>query len=273
MSDLQNGPVRKRRLAASALAQVAESRSLGEVAVERLREHLVDEQDRLVWQFCIAAIMKDDTDAGAQLALLATNSTWPDVRRLGCEYIARHPRPAYAHWLIPLFGDSSRNVQYLAVDAAGRCRNPSILYGGASENPALSQPGLKSLLTSSDRELRFRTAVALTLLGDTAGEDELLRLVYEPNIELRTQAVRAMAETGRTRFRRHLANAAWTEDNDRVRHVMLEGLLQLTPQSERPPALSKAKNDDARAEAWATWSQGHASTAPTTDGPGPTFRR
>jgi HEAT repeat protein len=250
---LVDSDVRIRRRAAASLARESEKLSLSSTTLRELRTILVHEQDRLVWQYVMKAAKRDATEEGAQLALLAINSTWPDIRRLGCEYILLHPRQEYALWLIPLFYDDHLDVQYVAVEAAGKCRNPGVLRKPPQSGDLLTPGGLRSLLASSDRELRFRTAVALTLLGDVAGEEELLRMSYEPNAKIRTQAVQAMAETGRTRFRDHLIRTAWTEKNDLVRRAIFKSLETLTPRDERPVGLDQAKNDYGRAEQWIAW--------------------
>jgi hypothetical protein len=235
--------------------------SLSSTTLQELRPLLIHEQDRLVWQYVMKAVTRDATDEGAQLALLAISSTWPDIRRLGCQYVLLHPRQEYALWLIPLFHDDRRDVQYLAVEAAGKCRNPGVLKTPLQSGRPSEPGGLRSLLSSSDRELRFRTAIALTLLGDAAGEEELLRMSYERIARIRSQAFRAMAETGRTRFRDHLIRTAHTEGNDAVRRTILESLETLTPRDEQPVDLHQAKSDLARVEQWVAWRQKRLTSA------------
>src|SRR5690606_30220845 len=133
---------------------IGQNASLSRAMVSRLSMLVKTEQDSLVWRSAMQAIFQDAADEAAQTALLALNSQWPDVRILGCQYVGHHGRRDQAHWLLPLFRDSSRTVQVAAIAAAGLCRNPTVLDGLAESPGQPALPGLRSLLAESQGQLR-----------------------------------------------------------------------------------------------------------------------
>lgn len=251
LRDLASAEVFDRRRGAQKLAECAAAASLDPDTLRKLREALAHEQDWLTWRFAMESIFPDASDDAAAIALLAINHVWPDIRLLGCEYYRRHPHPEAAHGLRPLLDDGDRNVRRAAIDAAGRCGNAAVIDD--YHPPAAKSPvrGLRSLLRDGDRQTRFAAAVALSRLGNEEGLAELSRLAHDDSPAARIEAVRAMAETGRTRFRRPLVALGWTERNERVRRAILEALNELTPPADRPDELAQARDDAARMEAWA----------------------
>ncbi len=263
---LESEDVNQRRRAAQELAVLGEQVSLSPAATRRLHDLLAREQDELVWRLAMQAVLPDDTEQAAQIALLAVNHTWPDIRRLGCRYVQRHPHPQYALWLLPLLSDTNRRVQLEAVRALGRCRNPVALDGlPASRSDAAggrAVRGLRDLLTSPDRSLRMAVAVSMAELGDEQGAEELIRLSYDKDPNVRIEVIRAMAQTGRTRFVEHLVRLAWTERHAIVKREILAALEQLVPPENRPPSLAQARTDQQRVEAWVEWWQERPAGAP-----------
>ncbi|HID21861.1 MAG TPA: hypothetical protein EYP14_05600 [Planctomycetaceae bacterium] len=258
LRNLSSPEVAVRRRAAQKLASLGQARSLTPFMVRRLRDLLAQEQDSLVWRFAMQAIMRDDNDEAAQLALLAVNHAWPDIRLLGCRYIARHGRPQYARWLLPLLHDANREVQLEAVRAAGLCRNPIVLDGlpHPDSSEAIASGGLRSLLNHQDARIRLATAVSMSRLGDDQGMQELTRLSYHSDAQLRIEVIRAIGRTGRARFIEHLVRLAWTEKHPAVKRAILRSLEELTPTEELPRELATATNDDDRIYAWVAWWQG-----------------
>ncbi|NOX54669.1 MAG: hypothetical protein GXP27_09565 [Planctomycetes bacterium] len=266
LRDLSSPEVEVRRRAAQKLASLGQTRSLTPLMVRRLRELLAQEQDGLVWRFAMQAILPDDNNEAAQVALQAINHTWPDIRLLGCRYIARHGHPQHARWLLPLLHDANREVQLQAAKAAGLCRNPIVLdgVGDHSRESTAGSGGLRSLLNHQDARIRLAAAVSMSQLGDDQGIQELTRLSYHADPQVRVQVIREIGRTGRARFIEHLVRLAWTEKHPAVKRAILRSLEELTPAEELPPELATATTDDDRIYAWVAWWQGRlASKQPT----------
>lgn len=244
--------VTARRAAARQLKQQAERATLSTLIVMRLRERLAHEQDRLVWQDCMDAVLDDASDEAAELALLALNHTWPDLRLLGCRHVARHRRSAQAVWLLPLLRDSNRQVQIAAVEALGLCRN-RVALEGLSRDDGEPLPGLRPLLMHSDRDLRFAVVVSMCRLGDEQAMQELIRMGYDPNPQFRRQVVVAMGDIGQSRFIAPLIELAWTETSDAVRLAILQSLEQLVPAGSRPEGLAEQSRIGEKVRLWVEW--------------------
>ncbi|WP_197995371.1 HEAT repeat domain-containing protein [Gimesia algae] len=256
LNQLTSPHITDRREAAQQLFVSSQNISLNPVVVSRLRKLMTHEQDRLVWRIVMSSVEKDNYDEAAQLALLAINHNWPDIRILGCEYFGSHGLPQYANWLLPLLDDKNHTVQLAAIRAIGQCHNPIAISGtqkpGQSQNSA---PSLRSLLTHSNRRVRFETVVALSRLGDSAGMQELLRLSNDTQIAMRKEAVREMGHSGQTRFVEPLIQMAWTERNNSTLKEILNSLDQLVPDSEQPANLTPQQDQSDQAKSWMNWWQ------------------
>ena len=204
----------------------------------------------------MSAVEKDNYDEAAQLALLAINHNWPDIRILGCEYFGSHGLPQYANWLLPLLDDKNHTVQLAAIRAIGKCHNPIAISGiqkpGESQNPS---PSLRSLLTHSNRRVRFETVVALSRLGDFAGMQELLRISNDTQVAMKNEAVQEMGNSGQTRFVEPLIQMAWTERNNSTLKEILNSLDKLVPDSEQPADLNPQQDRSDQAKIWMNWWQ------------------
>ena len=251
--DLRSENVFTRREAARRLAMASANASLPNMLVKQMAVVLAHEQDRQVWQSVIQAVNPDATDEAAQLALLAINQTWPDIRILGCGYIQRHPQPEYAGWVLPLLGDENRDVQLAAVEAAGRCRNHVALNGRRDESGAFTQPGLRSLLTCANERLQFAAAVAMSRLGDEQGMQELIRLSYHTDTLIRERALREMGQTGQMRFVDHLISVGWTETNPTLKRTILSSLENLVDKQHQPTAIHADSSYNEKIAAWVQW--------------------
>ena len=188
-----------------------------------------------------------------QIANLALEHSSEVVRQLGCEYLARHGRPAHALWLLGLLEDRDRSVQLAAIRALGNCGNQSAIRGLKPATAGQSSPNLHSLLTSSDQEVRFAAAVSLCRLGAAEGMHEMIRLSYQPNPSIRERAVKEMGLSGQTRFVEHLVTLGWTERNEQVRQGILGALERLVPPENRPPAVGGTTSWDAKIRCWVQW--------------------
>jgi HEAT repeat protein len=251
--DLQNPEVNIRRRGAKSLADRGRAVTLSRPVLLRLREVLAHESDDTVWRSAMAAIASDATDECAEIADLAIQHRSAVVRQLGCEYLDHHGRPPHAEWLLGLLEDRDRSVQLAAIRALGNCGNQIAVRGRKPPDGPQRAPNLRSLLTSSDQEIRFAAAVSLCRLGAGEGMQELVRLSYHPNPSIREQAVKEMGLSGQTRFVRHLVTLGWTEKNDQVRHAILMALDRLVPPENRPAAVGGLTAWDAKIKCWVEW--------------------
>lgn len=270
LNEMEYPDLQRKRRGARQLREAAAAGSLSRLVVRRLLLHLDSRQDVLIWHDAMTAVMHDATDDHAQVALRALNDERADIRFLGCEYVRRHPRPQYANWLqqLQLFGDPDQRVRLAAVKAAGLCGNPSVLQeragnGNSSDtepNTATRNPGLHSLLTHSNADLRIAAVIAMAHLGDRLGMQELSRLSWSAEPRIRMQAIQAMGETESTWFIEPLIRRGWTERHIDVRRAILNSLDQLTLPGKRPANLVDENGYDAKIKKWHEWwESGHRS--------------
>ncbi len=275
LRNLERTNVHARRQAAQKLAAIGAESTLRPNVVRQMRESLEKEQDQLVWRFAMSAVMPDFTSESAELALLAVNHNWADIRILGCQFIGRHRQPRTANWLLPLFHDTSKSVRLAAITAAGRCNNPIVIDGlpgeinqppknpndspsnreSAPALPAIALTGLRTLQTESDEQIRFAAVVAMSWLGDAQGMQELSRLSYHDDPKIRAEVVEQMAQTGRSRFVEQLIRIAWTESHHVVQRGILRGLNQLVTPQNRPSGLAAQTTYDDKVQLWIGWWQ------------------
>jgi HEAT repeat protein len=213
------------------------------------------EQDEPVWRGVMSAIMGDANEESAQVALLAINHRWPDIRVLGCQYVARHGRPEQGPWLLPLLNDTDPRVKLAAIEAAGRCHNPALIEGVPHPDQAGHPQGLVPLLADPDPRLRTATAISLSQLGDPRGMQELVRMSYHESPAVREQFVRHMGASGRTRFVEHLIRMGHTEQNPNVQRSILASLEQLVPGDARPRNLAETASLNEQLTQWVAWWQ------------------
>ncbi|MFO1020984.1 MAG: HEAT repeat domain-containing protein [Planctomycetales bacterium] len=248
LHDLRQADISVRRKGAERLYQEGSKVSLSRMATLRLQHLLTHEQDSMVWRFCMLAVAQDGSPEALQIAQLAVNSSWPDIRVLGCDYIAKHGTAEQALWIRGLFADKNTNVQAAAVRAAIHCRNPIVL----ADSPD-GQPGLKRVLTTAGPEIRVQVACCLCLFGDDQGYQELMRLSQNGDWMVRLQVVRGMAASGQTRFVASLINLGWTERHPSVRLGILQALDALVPETQRPSGLASTTGVDQKLTLWAAW--------------------
>ncbi len=253
LAELESDDAARRRLAASDLRTLAEGRSLSPHAIRVLRDHLKHEADGLVWRAALGAVLPDSSRGIAELIAWAANHPDDGIRKLACEYAARHRRPAFADWLLPLIHDSQQSVQLAAIEAAGLCRNRIVIDGVPGSNPEEKLPGLRALLADRELAVSVAAAIAMSRLGDPQGHDELIRLSHHPDYRIRIQVVEAMGTGGQTRFLEPLVSIGWTAKDDRVKQVVLKSLEQLVPAEKHPPALGNMASTDGKIKLWAEW--------------------
>ena len=256
LAQLDERDVSRRRPAARQLAQSAVEQPLSPFLLERLHRRLLREQDQLVWQSCMDAVSREGHPAAAQIALVALHSTWPDVRRLGLDYIAKHPSSESAVWLLPLLRDPQRSVRLTAIAAAGRCGNPVVVDGLPASGETPAQPGLRPLLMDSDAELRWAALVVMAVYRDESACQELIRQSFDTSAAIREQAVRAMGQAGQPRFVEPLLKMLWTEPAMTVKLAILSSLEALVPvenQPRSPTGLAAPPSIDDKIRSWTAW--------------------
>lgn len=274
---LSQADVELRRRAAQELAQWATDRTLPVSVVRALPQIMAHEQDRLVWRNLMRSVMQDASPETEPLVLLALQHTWPDVRVLGCEYLARHGQFAQGTWVAPLLEDGNPSVLLAAVQAAGACGNPIVLdgvrlasgeveattpraagtgvslaAGGAKAGQAEGSRsrGLRRLMRESQGQLKLNVVAAMSRLGDDEGQRELIRMSYDGPPQQRLAVIKEMAATGHSRFASALLRMAWTETNPHVQAAALDAIAQIVPPNEHPPGLGKAKTASERISLW-----------------------
>lgn len=254
--DLESTEVHHRRRGARALLVSTEQAPLTAGLLQRLREILTYEQDQQVWQSCLAALQPDAHADAGPIVLLAIHQQWPDIRRLGLDVVTRHPTPEAALWLLPLLTDSQRTVRLAAVRAIAACGNPIAIDGLPEAQGTPAVPGLRSLMTDNDEELRQTAIVAAATLHDERALQELIRLSQDPRPATREFAAQAMSRTGQPRYIDTLIRMAWTETADPVKLSILKSLDGLVSEDRRPQELSglvaNASIDD-KIKVWARW--------------------
>ena len=253
MTQLESRNVSERRAGAQLLSRTAETASLPGWLVRRLEPALAYEQDQLVWRYIMSAIQREDSPEAAQIALLAINHSWPDIRVLGCEYVAAHGRHEAGAWLLPLFADSNSAVQLAAIRAAAQCGNPVVLDGpGGADAPR----GVRNWLNSPQTALRLEVAACMSRFGDQQAMQELIRLGLDENWLVRQRAIQEMGASGQTRFIEALIRVGWTESSIAVQRTTLDSLARLVPEAERPPNLDAVQTPHKSLELWAAaWEQ------------------
>ncbi|HUQ70407.1 MAG TPA: HEAT repeat domain-containing protein [Planctomycetaceae bacterium] len=258
---LESTDVIRRRRAAAELRAIAERASLSSCLLRRLSLRMAAEQDRQVWQDVLAGLLPDAIPEAAQIALVALNSPWPDIRQFACDYFERHPQPEYAAWLLPRLQDPDRQLRLRTIRLLGQCGNPTALDGYQDDEQAF---GLRKLLTDSDQQLRWEAVLAMSLLGDAQAAQELIRQSYDPHPRQREVAVTAMGQTGQSRFIEHLLRRSWTENDRAVQAALLRSLDQLVPMSDRPGLAPESSISDKITE-WARWWEARQPKLSTTD--------
>lgn len=270
--ELESPDIQQRRAAARRLRQQAVEQPLTPEFVRCLGEVLTREQDQLVWQACLASVQADGHDAAGQLALLALNHSWPDLRRMGAEHFLRHPAPEAIPALMPLLQDPQPSVQLAAVRALGAAGNPWAITGFPTGEGTGISVGLRSLMHSRHDEVRWAALTALASLRDETAVVELLRLIQDSQPPVRMRAVQAMGRSGYGRFIEPLIRLSWTESSDSVKREILEALSALVPDERQPTfpsGLVAAASIDDKIHGWVAWwdaSRPRSTASPRNDG-------
>jgi HEAT repeat protein len=215
LDQMRSSDVAVRRRAAEDLVALSRRQTLGPLALSRLAVVAEKESDSVVWRSVLGAIARDASEPSIRLACVAASHPTPEIRRMGCEYLADHPATTHASILLPALNDSHREVVGAAVRALGA--------GGGLED---HQP-LKRLLGSADESLRVEVATALARLGDPAGPAALERLAYSTDPVVRRQVAAAMGQVPDPAYKATLVRLL--DDQYSIRLAAVDSLSKVAP--------------------------------------------
>ncbi len=261
LSELNDTDVVARRMAADKLVTAARGRTLPGPILQRLARTMSTEQDPLVFRSVLRAVADDSTEDARQVAKTALHSPWDDIRLAGIEYVARHRLAEAAAWLLPILDSPNAAPRRAAVIAAGLCGNPLVLDGTRDAQGEVVYGGLRPLLGTASSELRRDVVLAMARLGDATGIEELHRAAVDTDPMARAWAVRAMRESGQSRFVTELTRLLWVERDTRVRQEGLATLAALVPPDQHPRWPATATLDD-RIDAWVAWDRSRTQASP-----------
>lgn len=237
---LTSTDVNDRRRAADRLAELAKESPPRPLVTARIAQLGIAEDDGLVWRGLTEAVRSDTTEASTTLALAGLSHSSPEVRRMSCELLGRHPQPQHVAVLLTATGDPHVGTAATAVKALAQ---PGLLTDPAP---------LEFLLTSGDNNLRFEAARTLQINGYASGSAAFERLAHDIDPEIRRRAAAAMAETGDRAFQAVLVELL-SDSSLSVKKTAVDALVALigSDVSKRPneptPALSE------RVRLWQAW--------------------
>ena len=248
LEQLTSPDVHERRRAADRLAAAAREAPLRPLVVARLVELGVRETDGLVCRGLFEALAGDGGETAVALALAGLGHESPEVRRLACEHLGRHPDPRRAPLLVAALADPHVGVVLEAVRALG-----------SSGLLADSAP-IERLLTSRDPTMRLEAARTLYANRLPSGAAALERLAHDADPEVRRRAAAIVGETGDPQFLPTLIGLL-ADERLNVRKTAIDGLTALVGRDVSVRPDEPLPSVDERAARWRTW---HA--ARTTDG-------
>jgi HEAT repeat protein len=229
----------ERRQAAAKLAEQAKHRPLSALALARLAELGVGEDDVLVWNSLMQAVANDPREPSIRLAYAGMSHASGEVRRMACEHLATFRDPLHAAQLLPALEDSQRSVVLTAVKALGR---PGMI---ADVKP------LERLLGENDRELRLAAAESLVRLGAPSGVLAMERLAHDADPQTRRDAAAAMGALGDPAFVDVLVGML--DDGLGVQFVALESLPKVVGRDVSQDSANPATNTLERISRWKRW--------------------
>ena len=259
LADLRSRSPKRRAAGAWRLAGWGETRSVSPLVLARLPATLRREQNANVWRGIAQALHRESGPHVEAVFRLAMQSPWADVRELACRFIARQRDPRLAETLRPLLVDESEAVRLAAIEAAGRCGQPSLR---TTQGEAL---GLRDLRSDASRSVRQAVTTALFRLGDDDAVQELLRLLHEPDRSRQLEAAAVLRESPPQAIGPAVVSIAWTERDARVRAALLELLAALDPAAAAWPA---AADDLAKLSHWKQVHAGRIAKTAATPGTG-----
>jgi HEAT repeat protein len=182
----------QRRKAAAELANAAAKKPLSRLAMDRVRQLLLDQQDPLVWQTVLQGFAEVDQAPVHEIACTGVGHPSAEIRRRACEYLAAHPRADHVSALLPALKDREAAV----VCAAIRALSAS---GGVTDGEPF-----RPLLGSENEYVQLEAAKALVRFGDPLGKTSLERLTYSNDPTIRARTATAMGDCADPAFTPHL---------------------------------------------------------------------
>jgi hypothetical protein len=252
LAGLRSADVVARRQAADRLVAAAHGRTLPEPVLERLAQTVASEQDPLVFRTVLRAVAEDSTHGAREVAKAALHSPWDDIRLAGIDYVARHRLVEAAAWLLPVIDSPNAGPRRAAVEAAGLCGNPIVLDGTRDAKGDVVYGGLRPLLGTESLDLRREVVLAMARLGDSTGIEELRRSAVDTDPLARLWSIRAMRESGQTRFVTDIVRLLWVERDLRVQQEGLTSLAALVPLDQQP-RWSRTATLSEKIAAWSEW--------------------
>ena len=223
LAELQSRDPQRRIAAARSLASSSRSRSVSPLVIARLPAALRREQTVAVWRGVAEALAHERGPHVEAIFQAAIASPWADLRELACRFVGRSAEPSLAEMLRPRLTDESEPVRLAAIEAAGRCGQPSLL---SSRDEA---PGLRDLRSDPSRTVRAAITAAMFRLGDEDAVAELLRRMHETDRSRQLAAIAVLKEAPPPSIAAAVQSLAWTERDDRVRDELLALLEVIDP--------------------------------------------
>jgi HEAT repeat protein len=179
---LDAGDPLQRRKAAAELAAAAAKNPLSRLALDRVRQLLLDQQDPQIWQTVLQGLAEVDLPPVHEIACTGVGHPSAEIRRRACEYLAAHPQPDHVSALLPALKDHETSVVCAAVRALS-----------ASGGLADGEP-FRALLGAGNDEVQLTAAKALLQFNDPSGKTALERLAYSSDPTIRSRTALAMGE-------------------------------------------------------------------------------
>jgi HEAT repeat protein len=229
----------ERRQAAGKLAEQARQRPLSGLALARLAELGVGEDDVLVWHSLMQAVANDPREPSIRLAYAGMSHSSGEVRRMACEHLATFRDPRHAAQFLPALEDQQRSVVLAAVNGLG---HPGMM---ADVRP------LERLLGTNDRELRLSAAESLVRLGAPSGVLAMERLAHDADPQTRRDAAAVMGVLGNPAFVDVLVGML--DDGLGVQFIALESLPKVAGRDVADDPANPATDTLERISRWKRW--------------------
>lgn len=221
LAGLSNADVGARRQAATLLSERINKDGLPRLALARLAEIILREDDPAIWRRVMTAIQGDSRDEALRIA--ATAATHPDakLRVLGCQLLGKSRRSSYVELLVKKLDDERTEVVISAALALGQI-----------DDVGQVRP-LEKTLNTTELEVQLAVAESLARLGSPSGALVLRKIGRESSPAWRTKTASAMSRTGDSAFLGDLIQ--FLDDEPSVRRAALDGLRLLSGIPEAAP--------------------------------------
>ncbi|MBN2580864.1 MAG: HEAT repeat domain-containing protein [Pirellulales bacterium] len=230
---------RQRRQATAELAHAAAKKPTSRLALDRVRQLLLNQQDPLTWQTVLTGLSDVDQPPVHEIACVGLGHGAAEVRLRACEYLAAHPLPEDAPALLTALKDRQAEV----VCAAVRALSAS---GGAADGRPF-----RDLLGATSGEVQLAAAEALAQTGDPAGKSSLERLACSPDPLVRARTAQAMGRYPDPAFVPPLIRLL--SDKNTVAHAALGSLPKVVGKDVSQPPGQPPPTTTERILRWKRW--------------------